>query len=485
MIALQTVINATGGRCGFAGNPDFTGVNTDTRTITPGELFIALKGENFDGHAYVGAAVEKGAAGIVASRPVDAPEVVPVIYVEDTLKAYQDIAHAYRMGFPDLKVVAITGSNGKTSTKDMVAAVLSSQYRVVKTQANFNNEIGLPRTLLSIQPDTEIAVVEMGMRGLGQIKAMCAIARPDVAVISNVGSTHVGDDGFAVLNGDLPRVRNMKEKLHTGVAWFGMQPEDNVRAEQVEITAGGSRFLCRTGKGSQWFSIPQIGEHNVMNALSAIAVGMHFGVKLNNMKTALAEMVLTGSRQELLHFGSYTVINDAYNASPASMEAAFATLARLKASAKPPCRTIAVVADMLELGDTAVQAHRSVGQMAAGAGTDILLGYGEETKAAVAAAGEGGVKAFHFADRQAAAEKLAELSNVIGNEDQLSLIEPLSGRGAVPLVIEQYNAFMQGHTVTDPEVSLDFSHGLPHQVGQLIDQTCKGFFSEYDYWWFK
>ncbi|MBQ9319904.1 MAG: UDP-N-acetylmuramoyl-tripeptide--D-alanyl-D-alanine ligase, partial [Acidaminococcaceae bacterium] len=147
MIALQTVINATGGRCGFAGNPDFTGVNTDTRTITPGELFIALKGENFDGHAYVGAAVEKGAAGIVASRPVDAPEVVPVVYVEDTLKAYQDIAHAYRMGFPDLKVVAITGSNGKTSTKDMVAAVLSSQYRVVKTQANFNNEIVLPRTL--------------------------------------------------------------------------------------------------------------------------------------------------------------------------------------------------------------------------------------------------------------------------------------------------------------------------------------------------
>ena len=429
MIALQTVINATGGRCGFAGNPDFTGVNTDTRTITPGELFIALKGENFDGHVYAGAAVEKGAAGIVASRPVDVPEGVPVVYVEDTLKAYQDIAHAYRMGFPDLKVVAITGSNGKTSTKDMVAAVLSSQYRVVKTQANFNNEIGLPRTLLSIQPDTEVAVVEMGMRGLGQIKAMCAIARPDVAVISNVGSTHVGElgsldniakakseiledlpaDGFAVLNGDLPRVRNMKEKLHTGVAWFGMQPEDDVRAEQVEITAGGSRFLCRTGTGSERFSIPQIGEHNVMNALSAIAVGMHFGVKLNDMKTALAEMVLTGSRQELLHFGSYTVINDAYNASPASMEAAFATLARLKASAKPPCRTIAVVADMLELGDTAAQAHRSVGQMAAGAGTDILLGYGEETKAAVAAAGEGGVKAFHFADRQAAAEKLADM----------------------------------------------------------------------------
>ena len=213
-------------------------------------------------------AVENGAAGILASRKINVEE-VPVIYVEDTLKGYQDIAHAYRMKFPNLKVVAITGSNGKTSTKDMVAAVLSSRYNVVKTQANFNNEIGLPRTLLSIRPDTEIAVVEMGMRGLGQIKAMCAIACPDVAVISNVGSTHVGElgsldniakakseiledlpaDGFAVLSGDLPRVRAMENKLHTKVSWFGFDDANDVRAEAVEITAGGSRFVCKTADG--------------------------------------------------------------------------------------------------------------------------------------------------------------------------------------------------------------------------------------------
>ena len=387
----------------------YRGINTDTRTIKKGELFIALKGENFDGHAYAGKAAESGAAGILASRKVDV-EGIPVIYVEDTLKGYQDIAHAYRMKFPSLKVVAITGSNGKTSTKDMVATVLASRYNVVKTQANFNNEIGLPRTLLGIQPDTDIAVVEMGMRGLGQIKAMCAIARPDVAVISNVGSTHVGElgsldniakakseiledlpsDGFAVLNGDLPEA-------------------DDVRAENVEITADGSRFICKTADGSAEFFIPQIGEHNVMNALSAIAVGRHFGVQLNNIKTALQGTVLTGSRQELLHFGSYTVINDAYNASPASMEAAFATLARLKQSAQSPCRTIAVVADMLELGDTAAEAHQSVGRMAAKAKTDILLGYGEETKATVDAAAAEGVPAFHFADRQGAAKKLTEI----------------------------------------------------------------------------
>ena len=267
------------------------------------------------------------------------------------------------------------------------------------------------------------------MRGLGQIKAMCAIARPDVAVISNVGSTHVAElgsldniakakseiledlppDGFAVLNGDLPRVRAMEKKLHTGVSWFGFNAADDVRAENVEITADGSRFVCITPDGSAELFIPQIGEHNVMNALSAIAVGRHFGVKLNNIREALQGTVLTGSRQELLHFGSYTVINDAYNASPASMEAAFATLARLKQSSQPPCRTVAVVADMLELGDTAAEAHQSVGRMAVKAKTDILLGYGPETKATVAAAAAEGVQACHFADRQGAADRLAEI----------------------------------------------------------------------------
>ena len=429
MITLQEIIQATGGNCGLIGNPEFTGINTDTRTIKKGELFIALKGETFDGHAYAAKAAENGATGILASRKVEVPEGIPVVYVEDTLKGYQDIAHAYRMKFPKLKVVAITGSNGKTSTKDMVAAVLSSQYRVVKTQANFNNEIGLPRTLLSIRPDTEIAVVEMGMRGLGQIKAMCAIACPDVAVISNVGSTHVGElgsldniakakseiledlpaDGYAVLNGDLPRVRAMQKKLHTGVSWFGFKENDDVRAEQVEITAGGSRVVCKAGEETEAFFIPQIGEHNVMNALSAIAVGRHFGVKLNDIKTALEGTVLTGSRQEILRFGSYTVINDAYNASPASMEAAFATLARLKQSAQPHCRAIAVVADMLELGDTSAEAHASVGHMAARATTDMLLGYGPETAATIGAAAKEGVPAYHFADRQGAADKLAEI----------------------------------------------------------------------------
>ena len=407
----------------------FTGVSTDTRTLRPGELFIALQGERFDGHAYAAAAAAKGAAAVVVSRRVPVPSFVPRILVKDTLQAYQDIAGFYRRSLPGLKVVAVTGSNGKTSTKDLIAAVLATRYRVSKTQGNFNNEIGLPQTLLQIPPETEIAVTEMGMRGLGQIKAMCSFARPDVAVITNVGSTHVGElgsldniakakseiledlpqDGFAVLNGDLPRVRAMKAKLQVPVSWFGMAPEDDVRAEEVRITAQGSNFRCKAGAEEATFFLPLIGAHQVMNALAAIAVGLHFGVKLNDMKNALAGVRITDGRQQVLQFGPYTVIDDAYNASPASMEAAFAMLAKLKQGASTPCRAIAVVADMLELGDTSREAHASVGRMAAASATDFLLGYGPETVATVAAAKEAGVDARYFAGKDEAAAALRTL----------------------------------------------------------------------------
>lgn len=432
MITVGEVVTATGAKVSTRGPrpqevPEFTGVNTDTRTIRPGELFVALKGERFDGHVYAGKAVAAGARGVVVSGPVEVPDGTVVFQVADTLAAYQDIARAWRLRFPDLKVVAITGSNGKTSTKDMVAAVLGAKYRVVKTEANFNNEIGLPRTLLQIRPDTEIAVVEMGMRALGQIKAMCAIACPDVAVVTNVGATHLGElgsldniarakseiledllaDGFAVLNGDLPRVRAMAQKAAVPVAWFGLHEDDDVRATDLAIGADRSAFRCHAGGEEETLVLPATGEHNVMNALAAIAVGRHFGVKLNDMKPALANLSLTGSRQEVLHFGPYTVLNDAYNASPASMEAAFATLARLKEAGS--CRTIAVVADMLELGSLSAEAHTEVGHLAAKAHTDFLLAYGPESVHAWEAARADGVTAWHFADRAGAEARLREI----------------------------------------------------------------------------
>ena len=240
MLKASEVLAATKAVCA---DFEFTGVTTDSRAVKPGELFVALKGDNFDGHDYCAKAVELGAAGVVVSHEVSGlPAGVAVFMVEDTLLAYQQLAHAYRLRKQGLKVFAITGSNGKTSTKDLLAACLSCKYNVVKTQGNFNNEIGLPKTLLSIQPDTDIAVVEMGMRGLGQIAELCSIAEPDSGLITNVGETHMEllgsmenigkakseivlnlpEDGFAVLNGDNEYVLPAAGKTKAKVVYFGL-----------------------------------------------------------------------------------------------------------------------------------------------------------------------------------------------------------------------------------------------------------------------
>ncbi len=432
MISLQQAVAATGAQCTYTGALEFTGVSTDSRTVQQGQLFVALNGEKFDGHAYVDKAVKLGAAGVVVSKPVTVPDTVAVLTVADTLKAYQDLAHAYRQSFKKLKVVAITGSNGKTSTKDMVAAVLSAKYQVVKTEANYNNEVGLPKTLLNIRPETEIAVVEMGMRGLGQIKAMCAIANPDLAVITNVGTTHIGilgsveniakakseiledlpRDGFAVLNGDLPLVRAMETKLHTGVSWFGLHKQDDYRAEDIRITAEGSEFTCIESASGDFAAVelPQIGEHNIMNALAAMAVGKHLGVSLQEAAAVLKNpAAATGMRQEILHFGTYTVINDAYNASPASMEAALKTLREVKNSNMGHGRSIAVLADMLELGDESADLHRQVGAIAVREKTDLVLTYGTEAVFISEEVARLGGKTYICLDREDAAANLKRL----------------------------------------------------------------------------
>ena len=232
--------------------------------MQPGELFVALKGGNFDGHDYCAKAVELGAAGVVISHDIEAlPAGVAVFKVEDTLKAYQAMARAYRRQQKKLKVFAITGSNGKTSTKDLLAACLGAKYKVVKTQGNFNNEIGLPKTLLSIQLDTDIAVVEMGMRGLGQIAELCAIAEPDSGLITNVGETHMEllgsmenigkakseivenlpQSGFAVLNGDNEYVVKAAALTKAKVVYFGLGENCDYRGSEIATSAMGTTFV--------------------------------------------------------------------------------------------------------------------------------------------------------------------------------------------------------------------------------------------------
>ena len=432
MIDAKLIVSATNAE--YKGkNVEFTGLTTDSRAVKAGELFVAFSGETFDGHNYCAKAVELGATGVLVSKDVEGlPEDVAVFKVPNTLKAFQEIARAYRRSFADLKVFAITGSNGKTSTKDLLAACLGAKYNVVKTQGNFNNEIGLPKTLLNITADTDIAVVEMGMRGLGQIAELCEIAEPDSGLISNVGETHMellgsmenigkakGEivenlpaNGFAVLNGDNEYVVAAASKTKAKVVFFGLSEACDYRGSDIVTTGLGTTFTCTekaTGKAVQ-VKLQLIGEHNVYNALSAIAGAACYGVTLEESVKALATARLTGSRQEIIYIGDITFINDAYNASPASMEAALKTLAEAKKAAKN-ARTIAVLADMLELGAISEDGHRRVGKWAVENGTDFILTYGDEAAYIADEAKKLGGNVQHCVDRHEAANVLRTIAN--------------------------------------------------------------------------
>ena len=417
MFDLQEILAATGGSCRSLQNVEFTGINTDSRTIKSGELFVALSGENFDGHNYCAKALALGAAGVLVSHDVEGlPQDAVVIKTDDTLKAYQLIAKAWRDKQKNLKVVAVTGSNGKTSTKDLIAACLACKYNVVKTEANFNNEIGLPKTLLNIKSDTEVAVVEMGIRGLGQIRALCKLASPDAAVVTNVGETHME------LLGSMENIARAKSEIVENLTaqQFAVLNNDDagVYAQNIKLTAEGSEFdcVCAAAGEKEHIVLPLLGEHNVYNALAAIAVAVTFNVPLAQIKEALKNVRLTGKRQEFMQFGSVTVINDAYNASPASMASALKTLHAVK-DAKGG-RAVAVLADMLELGVLSVQAHKEVGEMAAAEGVDVLITYGTEAVHTGRAAQEKGVKTFICHDR---AEAAKILSGILRNDDIILL----------------------------------------------------------------
>lgn len=408
---------------------EFSGITTDSRAVAAGDLFVALSGANFDGHDYCAMAVEQGAAGVLVSHPVEGVN-APTFVVPDTLKAYQQLANYHRHKFSGLKVIGITGSNGKTSTKDLLAACLASRYKVLKTQGNFNNEIGLPKTLLGITADTDFAVVEMGMRGLGQIRELCQIANPDSGVISNVGETHMEllgsmeniglakseiveelpENGYAILNGDNEYVVRAAAKTKAKVLYFGMGENCDYRGSEIKTSCLSTSFTCTekaTGKSVR-VRLQVMGEHNVYNALSAIAGAAAYGVPMEESAKALATARLTGSRQEIVYIGDMIFINDAYNASPASMEAALKTLEEAGRSSGK-CRTIAVLADMLELGAISEYSHRRVGRMAWLCGVDQLVTYGKDAAYISSEFSKLGGNAIHRETRAEAANVLRTL----------------------------------------------------------------------------
>jgi UDP-N-acetylmuramoyl-tripeptide--D-alanyl-D-alanine ligase len=407
---LKQVREVTGAEVYRAVTINFTDVVTDTRQIGKGMLFVALKGKNFNGNDFAVQAVEKGAAGVIVSMdfPVKVMDRIPatVFRADNTLRAYQKLAHAWRMRFT-FPVIAVTGSNGKTTTKDLTAAVLSSRWNVLKTQANFNNEIGLPLTLLQMRTHHEAAILEMGMRGFNQITALAKIAEPKIGIVTNVGETHmellgsleniakaksemvkaIPADGTVILNADDSYVAGMKMGAKARVITFGIEMPATVEGSDIRVEGKKTRFHCVFGKNDQDFILPMVGRHNIYNALAGIAVAFSLGFTGEEIQRGLDGFKATEMRFEYKKVKEYTVIDDSYNASPMSMKAAIDTLIDIA-----PGRKIAVLGDMLELGKASLLAHENVGRELAEGYIDAVVTRGRMSKNIAKAARDEGMK---------------------------------------------------------------------------------------------
>lgn len=428
MFTIHEVEAATGGKL-LAPCTDpvvFSEVDTDTRAIARGSLFVAFKGERFDGHGFVEQALQHGAAGAIVSEVRDEYKAAkaPIFVVPDTLTAYQELARFHRRRFA-IPVIAVTGSVGKTSTRNLIATVLAQKYTVLQTEKNFNNEIGLPKTLLQLTKDHQTCVVEMGMRGLGQIEALARIAEPTIGVVTNVGKSHIellgsqeniakakgelvealDEQGIAILNDDDVRVRSMDARCKGQVVRYGTGPAADVRAEDIGMDERGLHFTCHCFGTTFTAQVPVIGRHHVYNSLAAIAVGHMAGLDAVQMQQGLAAYQGVPLREELVHIGSYTFINDSYNANPASMSSAIHTLASLTRG-----RKIAVLGGMGELGDWAPKEHARIGQLIVQEKIDILITLGDLGAYIAEAARQEGMQAVYTVQTHAeAADKLREL----------------------------------------------------------------------------
>ena len=396
-------------------------VCTDTRKIQTGSLFVCLRGERFDGHSFASQAAQLGAAALLVDHPVDAD--VPQLAVTDTGKALLQLAGWYRRRF-QLPVVGLTGSVGKTTTKEFIALVLGAKYNTLKTQGNLNNEIGVPQMLFRLEDSHTAAVIEMGMNHFGEISRLTRAVAPTVGLITNIGVSHIENLGsragilqakLEILEGmapDAPLIVNMDNDMLRTVK-LGDRPlltfaidDQSADFTATDIAEQGSTttFTVHHSTFTQPVTIPTVGIHNVYNALAAMAVGYVTGVDPAAAASALANYVPAGMRQNLVQVGGVQVIEDCYNASPDSMRAALQTLGKL-----PVHRRYAVLGAMLELGDYAKEAHTQVGKMAAENGIDGVLAYGADAAYIVEAAKQAGLEnARLFDTKEALAQSLAQ-----------------------------------------------------------------------------
>lgn len=461
------ILSATGGRL-MRGDPSraVSGVSIDSRTIRSGELFIAIKGERFDGHQFIYDALGGGANGVLVSVSAHRiPKTVEeegllrekiLIGVTDTLAALQELSRFHRRRWT-LPVVGISGSNGKTTTKEMVAAILGERFVTLKNEGNINNRIGVPLTLLRMRSSHQAAVLEMGISRPGELRRLCEIALPQVGLITNIGPAHLETfgtieavaaakaellealsptEGLGILNRDDPFYSMLRSRTSGRVVTFGSNPESDVRVEDATEAGGPGaiRLHCRpgifglartrerSGRGDPAIKkpnrfdrrevrihLPVIGRHNAMNAAAAAAAALTLGCELEEVSRGLERFQPVAMRLELITWEGRTILNDAYNANPASMQAALETLSRFTAGG----RRIAVLGDMLELGADAVEAHRRIGAAAVSYGTGFLISmgrYAAEVAEGARAAGMGGDRVAVCREPVEAAETLRRVA---------------------------------------------------------------------------
>lgn len=421
MFTASEIAEVTGGRL-IGSDVTVTGVSTDTRTIEKGMLFVAVRGESFDGNDFIDAAAEKGTAAVISDREEGAEShSVPVILVKDSRAAQLALAHHHRMKFP-VKLVGVTGSVGKTSTKDMVYAVLSAKYDTLKTEGNFNNDIGLPRTLFRLNGSYGAAVIEMGMSDLGEISVLSKAAAPDICIITNIGWCHIenlktrenilkakleildGASGSAplILNGDDEFLRTV-DISGRRIVRYGRNADCDVRAEDITQSDDGQRFTLVYGGKSYSAKLPVVGEHHVMNALAAFAAGIEAGMTPEEIVPAFLRYEASGMRQRIEKRGDITVILDCYNASPTSMESSLSVLGGMTV----PGRKCAVLGDMLELGEMSGQLHAGVAEYVM-KNADCAFLYGAEMAHCRARLEQSGFRVYHSTDKAALTAQLLE-----------------------------------------------------------------------------
>jgi UDP-N-acetylmuramoyl-tripeptide--D-alanyl-D-alanine ligase len=441
ILTIEEVLKATGGKLlQGKGNAFFQGISTDSRTVAEGELFIALKGSQFDGHHYALEALQKKAGGVLIEEDKvgdirwNGYRSRAVITVKDTLSALGDMARDWRRKY-GTPVVALTGSNGKTTTKEMVAACLETTFPILKTKGNLNNLIGVPLTLLTLTEKERVAVLEMGMNVPGEIRRLTEMAEPDVGLITNIQKVHlegVGSlerlkeekgelfrrmrrDGTILVNQDDPRVIDLASDYPGQKITFGIEHPAEVMAKEIRLRgAEGTSFTLILEGEVMEIRLRLLGRHFVSNALSAIAVACLFGVEVKQAKEAMENLPPFPMRMEVVPLkGGKTLINDAYNANPYSMELALETLVEVKGKG----RAIAVLGDMLELGNFTMEAHQRIGQKVRELSIDFLFALGEEAPIVVESAIRHGFPMERARVVESHSESISLLRQMIQNGD--------------------------------------------------------------------